>query len=74
MPFSLVAGRIVLIHSSVMTIMSVLGMKKVGLSLSFNIVWVIGLLLLMLAQRMFIPIVGGYVFVLVGWGRAGKTT
>ena len=55
-PFSLVAGWIVPIHGSVITIKSVLGRKEMGLSSLFRIAWVIGLLLLTLAQSMFIPI------------------
>ena len=66
-PFSLVASWIVPIHSSVITIKSVLGRKVMGLSLPFRIVCVIGLLLLTLAQRMFIPIDGGPESVLGGW-------
>ena len=55
-PFSLVASQIVPIHGSVIMIKSVLGRKEMGLSSSFRIAWVIGLLLLTLAQRIFIPI------------------
>ena len=69
-PFSLVASRIVPIHGSVITIKSVLGRKVMGLSLSCRIVCVIGLLLLMLAQRIFILIDGG---LSLSWGVGGRT-
>ena len=71
-PFSLVAGWIVPIHGSVIIIKSVLGRKVMGLSSSFRITCVIGLLLLMLAQKMFIPIDGGPESVLGVGGRMGR--
>ena len=68
-PFLLVAGWIVPIHSSVITIRSVLGRNIMGLSSSFRIACVIGLLLLTLVQRIFIPIDGWLETVVGGWRR-----
>ena len=71
-PFSLVAGRIVPIHGSVITIKSVLGRKDMGLSSSFRIACVIGLLLLTLVQRIFIPIDGWLRSDVEGWWQGGE--
>ena len=71
-PFSLVASWIVPIHGSVIMIKSVLDKKVMGLSSSFRIACVIGLLLLMLVQKMFIPIDGGPESVLGGWRWDGE--
>ena len=73
-PFLLVASRIVPIHSSVIMIKSVLGRKVMGLSSSFRIACVIGLLLLTLAQRIFIPIDGWLGSVVGGWWRGRENT